>query len=99
MTKYACSQNTHTPFAEKLRDCFEIVTWHCNKTFFQVSIVETKHDKAIKPEKENFGQQKVNFVLILLPACLLSILFTYLSKDILKDCIKKGCQRVFSHDL
>ena len=61
--------------------------------------MEAKHDKAIKPEKENFGHQKVNFVLILLPACLLSILFTYLSKDILKDCIKKGCQRVFSHDL
>ena len=69
-----------------------------NFGYIQVSIVEAQSDKA-KSEKENFGQHKVNFVLIFLPACLLSILFTYLSKDILKDCIKKGCQKVFSHDI
>ena len=65
--------------------------------FLQVSIVDARKDKA-RPEKENFGQHKVNFVLILLPACLLCILFTYLSKDILKDCIKKGCRKLFSQD-
>ena len=51
---------------------------------------------ARKNEKNNVGQNKVNYVLILLPMCLLSILFTYLSKDIVKECIKKVCKKCSS---